>query len=100
MLQALAELSPADAIALLPHLRAGSAQAMVGALSHANHPDEALALYPEDRRRRLPTLFLRPTHLWLVMNAPPVPAVAAESYERVLRAASAAGLSAKMPIAR
>jgi peroxiredoxin len=88
ILQALAELSPADAIALLPHLQAGAAQAMVGALSHANHPDEALALY-----RKTAAGFAEPLApadaLWLVMNALPVPAVAAESYERVLRAASA-----------
>jgi peroxiredoxin len=88
MLQALAELSPADAIALLPHLRAGATQAMVGALSHANHPDEAIALY-----RKTAAAFAEPLSppdaLWLAMNAPLVPAVAAESYERVLRAASA-----------
>ena len=87
MLQALAELSPADAVALLPHLRAGAAQAMVGALSHANHPDEALALY-----RKTAAGFAEPLApsdaLWLVTSALPVSAVAAESYERVLRAAS------------
>ncbi len=86
MLQALAELAPADAVALLPHLRAGTAQMLVGALSRANHPDEALALY-----RKTAAGFAEPLApadaLWLVMNA--LPAVAAESYERALRAASA-----------
>jgi peroxiredoxin len=88
VLQAVAELSPADAIALLPRLRAGATQAMVGALSHANHPDEAMALY-----RKTAAAFAEPLApadaLWLVMNAPLVPPVAAECYERVLRAASA-----------
>ena len=89
MLQALAELSPADAIALVPHLRAGATQAMVGALSRTNHPDEALALY-----RKTAAALAEPLApadaLWLVMNAPLAPGVAAESYERVLRAASPA----------
>jgi hypothetical protein len=76
MLQALAELAPADAVALLPHLRAGATQMLVGALSRANHPDEALALY-----QKTAAAFAEPLApadaLWLVLNA--LPAFAAES---------------------
>ena len=85
VLQALVELSPKDAVAILPHLREGSSQMMMGMLARTNHPDEALALFREIAAR-----FAEPLNpaaaQWLAMNA--LPAVAAESYERVIRAAA------------
>jgi hypothetical protein len=86
VLQALVDLSPADAVAILPHLRTGSSQIMMGMLARANRTDEALALF-----RETAATFAEPLDpaaaLWLAMNA--LPTVAAESYERVIRAASA-----------
>jgi len=88
VMQALAELSPKDAVAILPHLRAGSAQMMIVALRRSDHPDEALSLY-----RKTAASFADPLApadaLWLVLNAPQVAEVAAETYERVIRAAAA-----------
>src|SRR6266542_2203846 len=47
VMQALVELSAKDAVAILPYLRAGSSQMMIGMLARANHPDEALAIFRE-----------------------------------------------------
>jgi peroxiredoxin len=94
VLQALVELSPAEAVAILPYLHAGSAQMMIGPLARANHRDEALALFRETAAR-----FAEPLEpadaTWLVLNA--LPEAAAECYERVIRAASAPdyGIDAK-----
>ena len=71
VLQALAEIAPAEAIALVPHLRAGATQAMIAALSRANHTDEAMALYGRPPQR-LPTAG-SVRRIWLVINAPLVP---------------------------
>ena len=45
VLQALVELAPADTVALLPHLRAGSAPLLIALLARAGHKTEALALF-------------------------------------------------------
>ena len=50
-LQSLAELSPTDAVALVPKLGPGAAQTMIFALVRVNHVDEALALYRSARAR-------------------------------------------------
>ena len=47
MLQALVEVSPKDAIGIVPQLRPGTAQTLVMMLQRANHPEEALALFRE-----------------------------------------------------
>ena len=86
MMQALVDLSPKDAVAILPHLRQGSPQMMMSMLQRANHPEEALALFQEIAAK-FPDPLDPGTAQWLAMNA--LPAVAAESYERIIRAASA-----------
>ena len=59
-LQALVALSPTEAVALLPNLRAGSAQMMLGVLTRANHPNEALGgLFRERPRASLPNRWSR-----------------------------------------
>ena len=86
MLQALVELSPKETLAIAPRLSSDSFRMLAIMLQRANHPEEALALF-----REIAAKFTEPLDpaaaQWLAMNA--LPAVAVESYERVIRAASA-----------
>jgi peroxiredoxin len=98
VLQAPVELAPTDTVAVLPHLRGESTQLLIALLTRAGHRVEALALF-----RATASKFAEPLKpadaLWLVINT--VPEAAAESYERVIRTASAPeyGKEAKIPMA-
>ena len=51
VVQALAQISPADALAVLPNLAPGYAQLVIGALAQAHSSDQAAALYLDLLRR-------------------------------------------------
>lgn len=86
VIQALVELSPKDAVAIGPYLRVWFSEALVDELVRTKHPAEAMALFRETAARLAEPLAFRDA-LWLARSAPPE--AAAESCERVIRAASA-----------
>jgi peroxiredoxin len=103
VLQSLAEISPSDAVALVPNLRQGASQTMITALVYANHSDQAVALYKQTAAS-LPDPLSPADAWWLITASSPLakalPDAVAESYERVIRAASAPdyGRDAKNPM--
>jgi len=85
VIYALVELSPKDAVAIAPYMRVWFSESVVDELVHTKHPAEALALFRETAARFSEPLAPADA-LWLVRSAPPE--AAAESCERVIRAAS------------
>jgi peroxiredoxin len=132
-LSILADLSPADAVALVPKLGRGGAQMLLFPLVRAGHLPEALALYrgalakkeiratavtpllgplfrvsPDEARALLQQAAasfpdpLSPADAWWLANLPQdaanaMPELAADGYERALRAASAPGFGREAP---
>ena len=136
MVQELAEVAPADAVALWPQLGPGARQVMIGALVSAGRVDDALALFRSARAKdEIPAIAVSPLlaalvkekpaeagalyketvatfgdplspsdAFWLINVSPPLANAlrdqVADSYERVIRAASASdyGRDAKIPL--
>jgi hypothetical protein len=86
VIDALVELSPKDAVAIAPYLRVWFSKALIQRLVSTKHPAEAMALFRETASRLAEPLAPADA-LWLATNAPLE--AAAESCERVIRAASA-----------
>jgi len=86
VIEALVELSPKDAVAIAPYRHVSFSKMLVDRLVQTKHPAEAMALF-RGTAARLAEPLAPADALWLATSAPPE--AAAESCERVIRAASA-----------